>query len=125
MKRSLVIGLIAAVLASSYSFVYACDHDSKASSAQASAHAKTIRTYVVGATTRCNMTGNAPVVTVDIDVPPQTACRLIHVVACDKSVVDQPSPLRTAMTLGRAFVTTVEAVVGSLIDVATQKTALG
>ena len=41
----------------------------------------------------------------------------------EKAATASLSPLRTAVTLGRAFVTTVGAVMSSLIDLASQVTA--
>jgi hypothetical protein len=37
--------------------------------------------------------------------------------------MESPSPLRTAMTLGRAFMTTIGAVMTSLLDAASEATA--
>lgn len=128
MKRLVTIGLMCLVLASAHSSVYACDHSAKAANASgkseattaiAPTDAKTIRTLVVGATPGGPKT--APVVSFDIDVPGRTAHRYVHIEAVECN--DRPSALRTAMTLGRAFMTTIEAVMGSLLDAASDKTA--
>lgn len=129
MKRLITIGLTSLVLASSYSFVYACDHSAKASREARAAtrevatttNAKTIRTLVVGATTGCR--AGESVVSFDIDVPGRTNPRFIHIEATEAEAKESPSALRTAMTLGRAFITTIEAVMGELMDAATGKAA--
>ena len=129
MKRLLTIGLMSLILASFYSFVYACDHTNKGiDSAMASktlhmattSNTKTIRTLVVGATSGCSTVES--VVSFDIDVPGRTSPQFIHIEATDKGTPTS-SVVRTAMTLGRAFVTTVGAVWGSLLDAATERTA--
>ncbi|HET6347575.1 MAG TPA: hypothetical protein VFH88_00685 [Candidatus Krumholzibacteria bacterium] len=116
MKRLLLIGILSAALASIYSFVYACDHSSKETRTEVKVHDKTSRTVVIGATIGCKGAPHA-VVDMDIDVPGE-APHHIHVTSenCEQS---SPSTLRTAITLGRAFMTTVEAVLGSIIDAAT------
>jgi hypothetical protein len=54
MKRLLMVGLLAAFVGSTYSFVYACDHSRKnLDTATNAPHAKIIRTVVVDATTGC------------------------------------------------------------------------
>jgi hypothetical protein len=123
MKRLILVGLVSVVLASIYSSVYACDHSRKVDATASARHAKIIRTYVVGATMSCKDAGKAPVVSFDIDLPGGAAPQFMHLTAREREEMVAPSPLRTAITLGRAFMTTVEAVVGSLLDVASQKTA--
>lgn len=132
MKHLITIGMTSLVLASGYSFVYACDHSTKVSSSTKvscetkttqvmTTNGKTIRTLVVGATTGCPAGQSA--VSFDIDVPGRTTPRFIHIEAKDIETRESPSALRTAMTLGRAFITTIEAVMGELLDAATGKTA--
>jgi hypothetical protein len=129
MKTLITIGLISVVLASSYSFVYACDHSTKITSKTkatrqvVTTNAKTIRTLVVGATTGCP--ASESVVSFDIDVPGRTTPRFIHIEAKEAKHIGarEPSTLRTAMTLGRAIATAFGAVVGELLDAATGKTA--
>jgi hypothetical protein len=129
MKRLITIGLMSLVLASAYSSVYACDHSAKASKAvkaskstivTESTNAKTIRTLVVGATTGCQTVES--VVAFDIDIPGRTSQKYVHLEATE---TERPAPsmLKTAVTLGRALVTTVEAVFASILDAATEKTA--
>ncbi len=127
MKHMITIGLTSLVLATCYSFVYACDHSTKVTSETrttrqvVTTNAKTIRTLVVGATTGCP-TGES-VVSFDIDVPGRTTPRFIHIEAMEAAEAKEPSALRTAMTLGRALVTAFGAVMGELLDAATGKTA--
>ena len=131
MKHVITIGLTSLVLASAYSCVYACDHSNKKVTRETSktthqvvtTNAKTIRTLVVGATTGCP--SGESVVSFDIDVPGRTTPRFVHIEAREAgaSEIKEPSALRTAMTLGRALVTAVGAVMGELLDAATGKTA--
>ena len=131
MKHVITIGLTSLVLASAYSFVYACDHSNKVTSETrktthqvvTTTNAKTIRTLVMGATTGCP--SGESVVSFDIDVPGRTTPRFIHIEAREAGATEmkEPSALRTAMTLGRALVTAVGAVMGELLDAATGKTA--
>ena len=127
MKRLITLGLTSLVLASAYSSVYACDHTAKASKATkanrevVTTQGKTIRTLVVGATSGCPAVD--PVISLDIDVPGRTSPRFIHIDAVRSEDRDTPSVFRTAMTLGRAMITTFHAVMGELIDAASEKTA--
>jgi hypothetical protein len=77
---------------------------------------------VVGATSGCRVSDTSRVLSFDIDVPGRTTPGFVHIEACERQK-SSPSAFRTAVTLGRAFITTVEAVVGSLLDAATAKTA--
>jgi hypothetical protein len=132
MKRLITIGLMSVVLASAYSSVYACDHSAKASTASkeikeskesrvtASTNGKTIRTLVVGATTGCRTVDS--IVSFDIDVPGRTNPKFVHIEAL-QTERPAPSAFKTAVTLGRALVTTVEAVIATLLDAASEKTA--
>jgi hypothetical protein len=121
MKRVILMGLVTVVLASVYSSVYACDHSTKKTVVTTSTSGKTIRTLVIGATTGCSATEPVPVMSFDIDVPGRTNHRFVHLEAHEK--VSNPSALRTAVVLGRAFVTTVEAIMGTLRDAVSEKTA--
>ena len=124
MKRLLMVGLLAAFVGSTYSFVYACDHSRKNLDSAANApHAKIIRTVVVDATTGCKLNEKSQVMTFDFEVPSKAAPRFVHMMEREKATLESPSPIRTAMTLGRALVTTVGAVLGSLFDAASQITA--
>jgi hypothetical protein len=127
MKRLLSVGIVTLVLAIAHSSVYACDHTakaekaSKASKVTTTTSAKTIRTLVVGATTGCQVSTDH-VMAFEIDVPGRTNPKFIHIEATE-SGRHAPSAFRTAVTLGRAFVTTVEAVFTALLDAASEKTA--
>jgi hypothetical protein len=124
MKRLLLIGLLAVAVGSTYSSVYACDHSRKNLDTTATAlPSKTIRTIVVNTTTGCRTAEKASVVTFDFDVQAKDAHRVIRVIECEKAHMESPSPLRTAMTLGRAFMTTIGAVMTSLLDAASEATA--
>jgi hypothetical protein len=124
MKRLILVGLLAVVVGSIYSSVYACDHSRKSTSATAAApHTKIIRTVVVDATTGCKSMDKATVMTFDFDVPGKTAPQFIRMMERERAEAVSPSPLRTAMTLGRAFMTTIGALVTSLLDAASQATA--
>jgi hypothetical protein len=131
MKRLILVGLLAVVVGSIYSFVYACDHSRKSTSATATApHTKIIRTVVVDATTGCKSVttscksmDKATVMTFDFDVPGKTAPQFIRMMERERAEAMSPSPIRTAVTLGRAFMTTIGAVVTSLLDAASQATA--
>jgi hypothetical protein len=129
MKRLVTIGLMALVVATAYSSVYACDHSAKASKAAKvskptavteTTNGKTIRTLVVGATTGCQAVES--VVAFDIDVPGRTIQKYVHLEATETQR-PAPSAIKTAVTLGRALVTTVEAVFASIIEAATEKTS--
>ena len=130
MKRLITIGLMSVVLASAYSSVYACDHSAKASTAskeikvvkesKVTTNGKTIRTLVVGATSGCRAGDSS--VSFDIDVPGRTNPKFVHIEALETER-PAPSAFKTAVTLGRALVTTVEAVIATLLDAASEKTA--
>ena len=122
MRRLILTGLTSLVLASTYSFVYACDHSGKDTRSTISTQTKTIRTMVVGATSGCRVSDTARIMSFDIDVPGRTTPEFVHIEACEGQK-PAPSAFRTAVTLGRALVTTVEAVVSTLLDAATAKTA--
>jgi hypothetical protein len=122
MKRLILVGFLTALVGSTYSFVYACDHSRK-SLETAAPDSKIIRTVVVDATTGCKMTTKTRVMTFDFDVPREAAPRFVHMMEREKAAMAPASPIRTAMTLGRAFITTVGAVMGSLMDRASEITA--
>lgn len=123
MKRLLLTGLTSLVLASTYSFVYACDHSGKTTETTKSTESKTIRTVVLDATSGCRVSDTARVLSFDIDVPGRTTPEFVHIEAACTREKPEPSPFRTAVTLGRAFITTVEAVFSTLLDAATARTA--
>jgi len=119
------IGLTGLVLLGTHSFVYACDHAAKASETAEATPCKAVRTLVVTADGRAAVE-SAPVMSFEIDVPGRTTPRYVRIVACEKTEPATHSVARTAraaMTIGRALVTTVEAVVGSLLNAAAGRTA--
>jgi hypothetical protein len=129
MKALISIGLLSLILASAYSSVYACDHSDKIVKADkatkvitTTSNGKTIRTLVVGAPTGCKVVDKDAVMSFDIDVPGRTSPRFVHIEAAE---TERPAPsmFKTAVTLGRAFITTIEAVVSTLMDAASEKTA--
>jgi len=122
MKRLILVGLLG-VAVNSYSFVYACDHTRKSVSTTASAsETKIIRTVVVDATTGCKI-DKSQVMTFEFEVPSKDATHFVNRIERERAALESPSPLRTAMTLGRALVTTIGAVFTSLMDAASQITA--
>jgi len=122
MKRMIMVGVVAVAVVSTYSFVYACDHSQKTTRAT-TAEKKGIRTVVVESTTACKSVDKSQVMTFEFDVPSQDASRFVRVIEHEKESADSPSTLRTAVTLGRAFVTTVGAIVSSLMTAANHVTA--
>ena len=125
MKRLISVGIVTLVLAIAHSSVYACDHTAKASKATkvtTTTSGKTIRTLVVGATTGCQGVSSEDVMAFEIDVPGRTNPKFIHIEATEAERPG-PSAFRTAVTLGRALITTFEAVVTTLLDAASEKTA--
>jgi hypothetical protein len=121
MKRLLFVGLMIVALGIVYTSVYACDRSANATVVKSSTNGKTTRTMVIGATTRCETAEASDIMSFDIDVPGRTSPRFVHIVACEKP--GNPGAVRTAITLGRAFVTAIEAVMGSLLNAASEKTA--
>jgi hypothetical protein len=120
MKRvslGMVLGVALATAVGVHSFVYACDHA-----------ARTIEVTEIS-----KVQAPAPSLTVDVEFP-LDQLRLQHVsMICTRAVVcdelkDTPAQsvrktARVAATLGRALVTTVGAVMGSLFDAAVEATA--
>ncbi len=126
MKRVLLVGLLALAVGSTYSSVYACDHSRKnvATTAEPQTQNKIIRTVVVDATTGCKLMEKADksqAMTFDFEVPSKDASQFVRLMEREKT--ESHSPIRTAMTLGRAFVTTIGAVLTSLADAASHITA--
>ncbi|MCI0452675.1 MAG: hypothetical protein L0Z51_09860 [Candidatus Latescibacteria bacterium] len=135
------------ILIGAYSHVYACK-ESKASRATAAKNAKVPKAatwyaveasasapkaeYVIGVKPVVCPTVEAPIA-IEVDVPGEAFQmeRVIHIRGAAVKHLEAPAtPVETvkrtakvAATLGRAFVTTVGAVWGSLFDVAVQATA--
>jgi hypothetical protein len=129
MKRLIMVGLLA-VAVSSYSYVYACDHSHRTVMTTAStSDTKIIRTVVVDATTGCRLdrsgckADKSRVMTFEFEVPAKDATHFVNRVERERAALESPSPIRTAMTLGRAMVTTVGAVFSSIMDTLSQLTA--
>lgn len=116
MKRlalGIALGAILGIAVGLHSFVYACDHSAKAEAPKAVAE--------------------VPSITVDVAVPLDHM--KVHRVSmvCSQSLVcdsTKPTPTQTvkrtarvAVTLGRALVTTVGAVMDSLVEAAVGATA--
>jgi len=126
MKRLILFGLLT-VAVSIYSSVLACDHSHKNVVTTVSAsETKIIRTVVVDATTGCRMDksgGKSQVMTFEFEVPRKDATHFVNRVERERAALESPSPIRTAMTLGRAMVTTIGAVLSSIADTISQLTA--
>ena len=129
MKRLILVGLLA-LAANSYSFVYACDHSHKnVNTTASSSETKIIRTVVVDATTGCRLDKSickfdkSRTMTFEFDVPSKDATHFVNRVERERETLESPSPLRTAMTLGRAMVTTIGAVFSSIMDTVNSLTA--
>jgi hypothetical protein len=145
--KSLVIAALAIVLLGSYSFVYACRGSKAARTAKAPASPTAVASFVslpapteavvvcktvraVAPLTVCKTVESlAPLtVDVDVDVPVESlgSMHAIHIrgTAIERST-ESTGPVSTvvrtakvAATLGRAFVTTIGAVFGSIVDAA-------
>jgi hypothetical protein len=61
--------------------------------------------------------------TFEFDVPTKDATHFVNRVEREREALESPSPLRTAMTLGRAMVTTIGAVFSSIMDTVNTLTA--
>lgn len=129
MKRLILVGLLT-VAVSIYSSVFACDHSHKnVTTTACGSDTKIIRTVVVDATTGCKMDKSGckidrtRVMTFEFDVPGKDATHFVNRVERERAALESPSPIRTAMTLGRAMVTTIGAVLSSIMDTVSQLTA--
>jgi hypothetical protein len=116
--------LVGLALLGTHSFVYACDHSAK----------KTAVTTVSGADARVVLArpvgGCKPVdlpmsFAFEVDGPGDMSPRLLHLVAERQAESVHPvvRTAKAALTLGRAIRTTVEAVVGTLVSAAAERTA--
>ena len=128
MKRVLMVGLLAIAAGSIYSSVYACDHSRKTVATTTEPQTKIIRTVVVDATTGCKLmdkvdkAGKAQSMTFDFQVDTRDAQRFVHRIE-HRAETESTSPIRTAVTLGKAFVTTIGAVASSLAGLFSDFTA--
>lgn len=120
MKRVLLVSLLAFAAGSVYSSVYACDHSRKSVATTTEHQTKIIRTVVVDATTGCKLIDKADkadksrVMTFDFQVDSKDAPTFVQRIE-HRTEMESPSPMRTAVTLGKAFVTTIGAVASSLM----------
>lgn len=127
MKRVLMVGLLALAAGSLNSFVYACDHSRKTVATTNESQTKIIRTVVVDATTGCKLMDKATkadkaTMTFDFQVDSKDAPRFVHKIE-HRAEMESTSPIRTAVTLGKAFVTTIGAVASSLAGLFSDFTA--
>ena len=122
MKRLIMTGLVT-IAVGIYSSVYACDHSRKSVNTTAEHQTKIIRTIVVDATTGCKSIDKSAAMTLDFEVPCKSATQFVHRIEREKAEMESPSPLRTAVTLGKAFMTTIGAVVSSLLGAVSDLTA--
>jgi len=107
------LGIVLGTVVAFHSFVYACDHEATAKAPRAEA--------------------TVPAVTVDVTVPmDHLQVRHVSLVCTQSMMCDSTRPTavqtarrtaKVAITLGRALVTTVGAVVDSLVDAAVGATA--
>ena len=126
MNRVAWIGLVGLALAGTHSFVYACDHSKKGTAVVISTQSEAAGALVPEAPVGCGTVNLAPVMTFEVDVPAHTNPRVFHFVATGRQAEASHPVVRTAraaMTLGRAIKTTVEAVMGTIVTAAAEKTA--
>lgn len=142
MKRIAIAASAVIVLVGSYSSVYACNKSKTAKAAKAEKQVSAFavvtgesaapRAYVIDDKARVCKTATAPIA-IDVDIPGDALqiSRVIHIRGAAVQQSEIPcTPVQTvkrtakvAATLGRAFVTTVGAVFGSLVDVAVSATS--
>jgi hypothetical protein len=126
MKQAALIGLVGLALWATHSSVYACDHSAPKSAATTTVRCAPTRDLVAGPKTEVKAVAFAPVVTFEVGVPGQSSTRVVHLVGTHRRTESSHPVVRTAraaMTLGRAIKTTVEAVMGTLVNAAAEKTA--
>ena len=128
MKRVLMVGLLALAAGSIYSSVYACDHSRKSVATTSEPQTKIIRTVVVDATTGCKLMDKVDKstkvqgMTFDFQIDTKDMPRFVHRIE-HRAETESASPIRTAVTLGKAFVTTLGAVASSLVGLFSEFTA--
>lgn len=142
MKHTAIAASAVTILVGAYSFVYACNESRSTQSAKAP---KAVATVVAteAATSRafeiddkagvCKTVQSMAPIAIEVDFPAE-AFHMTRVIHIRGAAVDQAelasTPVQTvkrtakfAATLGRALVTTVGAVFGTLVDAALQATA--
>jgi len=144
MKHIAIVASAVTILVGAYSFVYACNESKSAKAAKAektvsafavvSSETAAPRAYVIDDRTGvCKTVDAVSPIAIEVDIPGE-ALRISRVIHIRGAAVKHPeiasTPAQTvkrtakvAATLGRAFVTTVGAVFGSLVDVAVNATA--
>ncbi len=148
MRRLAIAASVGMILIGSYSLVYACNKSkaSQVTTAKDVNFPKAATWYAVDASVTapkaahviddvvvCKTVEATAPITIEVDVPGE-AFQMARVIHIRGAAVKQPeapaTPVETvkrtakvAATLGRAFITTVGAVWGSLFDVAVQATA--
>ncbi len=145
MKNSAIAASAGIILIGAYSFVYACNAtkaqsaDAKAPKAQQEAvwysvdNAGTVSKHTIDTKVVCKTVQSVAPITIDVDVPSEAfhMSRVIHISGHAVKHQDaEMTPVDTvrktakmAATLGRALVTTVGAVFGTLFDAAVEATA--
>lgn len=141
MKRLVIAASVGTILVGTYSLVYAC----KESHQTAAKVEKVTQVYLAEAATApraiqiiddkavCKTLESIAPITIEVDVPAE-AMQMTRVIHIRGAAVKHPETEVTAVdtvkrtakvaaTLGRAFVTTVGAVFGSLVDAAVQATS--
>ena len=140
MKKLVIAASVGTILVGTYSLVYACN-----ASHQTAKVEKVTQVYVAEASTApkaiqiiddkvvCKTIESIAPITIEVDVPAE-AFQMTRVIHIRGAAVKHPETEVTAVdtvkrtakvaaTLGRAFVTTVGAVFGSLVDAAVQATS--
>lgn len=147
MKNLVMAASVATILIGSYSYVYACKARSNhAAAAKAAKACKEATWYAVDATgtasklviddkaSVCKTVQSVAPIAIEVEVPSEAfhMTRVIHIrgAAVKHAENTEATPVGTvirtakvAATLGRAFVTTVGAVFGTLVDAAVSATS--
>jgi hypothetical protein len=145
MKRFAIAASVGTILIGTHSFVYACGDKAQTAKAHAPKAAKVATFYVADATTVvktaqvieervvCKTVEAAAPIAIEVEVPAEAfnMARVIHIRGAavqhpetETTAVDSVKrTVKVAQTLGRAFVTTIGAVFGSLVDAAVQATS--
>lgn len=147
MKNVVMAASVGAILVGSYSYVYACEARSAHAAAAKAAKAacKEVTYYVVDASTApkhaiddqaplCKTVQSVAPIAIEVEVPGEAfhMTRVIHIRGAAVKHVEntEATPVETvkrtakvAATLGRAFITTVGAVFGTLVDAAVSATS--
>jgi hypothetical protein len=124
MKRAAWVGLVGLALLGTHSFVYACDHSAKKTAVTKvpSCDARVVLAKPVGG---CKPVDLPMTFAFEVDGPQGASPRLLHLVAERQPESRHPvvRTARAALALGRAIRTTVEAVMGTLVSAAAERTA--